>query len=148
MKKKTEHYIFEYQSGSEAEKDIELIAETQEKAFARIASFMGQADFPMIKYYLYSSRQQKGEQTGNDGNGHADPDKFEVYAVYNEDIHCIGPHEDTHLLTKNIGRPPQLFREGLAEYLSENWDGQPHSYWAKRFDEEGRLFPITQLMKK
>jgi hypothetical protein len=146
MQKKTQHYIFEFQPGTEAEKDIDLICATQEKAFEKITSFIGESDFPIIKYYLYSDRQKKGELTGNDGNGHAVSVKFEVHAIYNENILCIGPHEDTHLLTKNIGLPPQLFREGLAEYFSENWHGQPHSFWVKQFQRENKLFPISKLM--
>lgn len=146
MQIKTQHYIFNFPSGTEAEKDIDLISTTQEDAYKKITSFINDSNFPIIKYYLYADRRSKGKLTDNDGNGHADPDKFEVHAVYNKITKCIGPHEDTHLLTKNIGLPPQLFREGLAEYLSENWHGKPHLYWASKFSQENKLFPIAKLI--
>ena len=146
MQKKSEHYLFNFPEGSEAEKDIDLISKTQEQAYKKITSFINDSNFPVIKYYLYEDRKTKGEVTDNDGNGHADPDKFEVYAVYNKNTKCIGPHEDTHLLTKNMGLPPQLFREGLAEYFSEKWHEKPHLYWAGKFLKENKLYPISSLI--
>lgn len=146
LKKKTKHYQFNYWPDTEAEADIELIAIAQEKAYEKITAFAGEKDVPIINYYLYSTRKMKGDITGNDGNGHANPESFEVHAVYNKETKCIGPHEDTHILTMHLGLPPQLFREGLAEYLSETWDGKPHSHWVAKFKEEGRLYSITNLM--
>lgn len=146
MQKKTKHYQFNFWPKTEAEKDIDLISITQEKAYKEITSFTGDYNLPIIHYYFYPDRHAKGELTGNDGNGHADPDNFEVHAVYNKEIKCIGPHEDTHLLTAHLGLPPQLFREGLAEYLSKTWHGKPHSYWAEKFRKESKIYLITKLI--
>ena len=72
-----------------------------------------------INYFLYPANQLKGEIMGDDGNGNTNREKFEVYAVYNENIKCIGAHEDTHLLSLPLGLATKLFREGLAEFMSK-----------------------------
>lgn len=126
QQKKSEHYIFNYLPDTLAEREIDRIILTQEKSYEKILSFLGTQNEREITYFLYPSNSIKGEISGDDGNGHADRKKFEVHAVYNGEVKCIGPHEDTHLLANSLGLPPQLFREGLAEFMTGNWDGRKH----------------------
>ena len=48
----TEHYMFHYQKGSLAEKEIQTISEAQEKAFSKMCSALN-VDYPeRINYYF------------------------------------------------------------------------------------------------
>ncbi len=136
------NYEFHVQANSLAEQDIEQIIDIQENARKKIIDFLGLQSDRKIIYFLYPSNQIKAEAMGDDGNGNADTKRFEIHAVYNEKVKCIGAHEDTHLLAHDLGLPPQLFREGLAEYMSETWHGKTHDDWAKEFIASGRLAEI------
>jgi len=146
LTKKSTHYLFHFSQGSVAEKEIDKIVTTQEIEYQKTIDFLATKNDRIINYFLYPNNKTKGELSGNDGNGHAERDKFEVHAVYNNEIKCIGAHEDTHLLTSFLGLPPQLFREGLAEYMSGNWHNVKHDEWAVRFLAEGKLPDLAQII--
>ena len=142
----SENCRFHFFPNSLAEVEIKNIIKVQESSRKKILDFFGIKNNRKIDYFLYPTNQVKGEMMGDDGNGNADPKKFEVHAVYNEDVKCIGPHEDTHLLVTFLGLPPQLFREGLAEYMSETWHNKNHAEWARQFLSEGKLPDLEQII--
>lgn len=144
--KKSQHYDFFYLPDSLAEKEIDEIIEKQETEYGRILDFLGVENNRRIKYFLYPSKEIKNQLTGDEGNGHADREKFEIHAVYNDDIKCIGAHEDTHLLSTPLGLPPQLLREGLAEYMSEKWHDKTHDEWAVIYMNENKVPNLETLI--
>lgn len=88
----TPHYIFTYEEGSLAEKDIKMIADVQENSFNKICETL-KVDFPeKIKYYLLDSKEKVGKLYGDNTpiNGFAVWGENKVYAVYNNDTKCIG----------------------------------------------------------
>ena len=102
----TEHYIFNYGENSCAEKDIEKIADMQEKCLECICNTLKTTPSFKIRYYLCDSPEEVGRAYGDNEtcNGFADiPDK--IYAVYNENVKCIGFHEDAHVVSYTINRP-------------------------------------------
>lgn len=139
QKKDSPHYNFHYFPNSAAEKNINSIIKFQEDNYTKILDFLGIENNKKINYFLYPDNKTKGDMMGDDGNGNANWDKFEVHAVYNDKIQCIGSHEDTHLLSLPIGISVKLFREGLAEYMSKTWHGESHDYWAHKFKTKNRL---------
>ena len=145
-KKSSPHYDYFYFKDSLAEKEIEKIIDIQESAYQKILKFLNVKNDRKIKYYLYPSNKIKGEITGDDGNGHTVREKFEVHAVYTDKVKCIGAHEDTHLLSTTLGLPPQLLREGLAEYMSGTWDGKSHDEWASQFLIEDKMLDLLQII--
>ena len=92
----TDHYIFHYKAGSLAEKNLERIAGVQEKAFAKICGALNVTYPEHIHYYFSDSPQEVGDVIfdGTPCNGVAICGENKIYAVYNEEIMCIGPHED------------------------------------------------------
>ncbi len=143
----SQHYIFHYQSGSAAERDLQMIRNCQESCFRKITETL-QVDFPTkIHYWICDTPEEVGRIYGDNEpcNGFASgPDK--VYAVYNEEIHCIGPHEDAHLISYQIHKPNSAFvREGLAMFFDETWWGRPNEDWVKAFQRESRLPDIADL---
>ncbi len=145
----TAHYIFRFHENSIAEKEIRHITDTQEACFTRITRQLG-IPFPMkIEYFLCDTPDEVGEHYG-DGepcNGFARM-PHQVYAVYNEKVRCIGPHEDTHLISYQINRPPSCFlREGLAMYFDGVWWGLSNDLWSKYYLEEGHFPAIQNLLE-
>jgi len=144
----SENYEFYYYKNSLAERDIEKIISNQEDCYRKICSTLGIYPNFKIKYYLMNTPEEVGELYGDNEpcNGFASPpDK--VYAVYNEKVKCIGPHEDAHILSYTINRPKSAFiREGLAMYFDRVWWGIENEKWVKSFIDSNEYISISQLI--
>lgn len=141
------HYRYFCRPDSIAAKEIDHIMQVQEESYARIVRLLEvEPDFPM-RYILCDTSEEVGKIYGDNEpcNGFADtPDT--VFAVYNEDVKCIGPHEDTHLIAELIARPASNFvREGLAMYMDESWWGRPNADWVAEFIRDGKYISIGRL---
>lgn len=143
----TKHFQLEYTPNSLAEKEKDEISKTLESSYQKVIQSLELKDsFPLIKYFLYESNEDKGKAMGDDGNGNAIWDKFEIHGIYNKEIQVIGPHEITHLLTLNLGMPPEIFRQGVAEAMESGWAGRPHEYWLKQFIKDKKYVSLSELL--
>lgn len=149
MKKyETPNYIFHYNESSKAEQDIAKIAACQELCFAHICNVL--KIFPpfKIKYILCDSPDEVGRIYGDDEpcSGFASPPNT-IYAVYNEELQCIGFHEDSHIISYLISTPDcSAIREGFAMYFDKKWWGIQNLDWAGYFLEENRFIAIDKLL--
>lgn len=131
----SDHYVFHFQSGSLAEKEILLIAHEQEQCFSKICNTLKVAYPRKIHYYFTSSPLEIGRvfwEEGTPCNGVALCGRSEskIYSVYNETVKCIGSHEDTHLISFEINYPESDFIvEGLAMCMDDLWWGLPNEVW-------------------
>ncbi len=146
----SDHYIFNYNVGTQAERDIQSIAAEQEACFCYICKVLGvQPDFK-IEYFLCNTPEEVGQIYGDDDpcNGFAaPPDK--IYAVYNEQVKCIGFHEDAHLISFTINRPPcPAITEGLAMYFDRKWWGIQNLDWCGFFLETRRYISAAALLTR
>lgn len=145
----TEHYIFHYAPGSLAEKDILLIAETQEGCFRKICSTLKVDYAEKINYYLTDSPLEIGSVIWDEEtpcNGCALCGRNKVYATYNENIKCIGSHEDTHLISFLLNYPESDFMvEGLAMYMHGLWWGVPNEIWAAYYKTKHENLSVMGL---
>ena len=139
----SEHYVFHFLSGSLAEKEIATIAQGQEESFSRICATLQIPFAEKIHYYFTDSPLEIGRifwEEGTSCNGIALCGDNKIYAVYSENIKCIGSHEDTHLISFVINYPESDFIvEGLAMFMDGLWWSVPNEVWAayykKRFPE-------------
>ena len=139
------HYDFHFLSGSIAERDILKIAETQENCYGHITSFLGfEPDF-RLQYHLFDTPEDVGkayaalfdDEDDSPCNGFTCK-PCDIYAVYNDDVKCIGMHEDTHIISYYKGCPSYNFiKEGLAMYMDREWWGKPNEHWALAHTEKG-----------
>ncbi len=133
----TEHYVFHYQKGSLAEKEIQVISETQEAAFSKICRTLNVIYPEAINYYLTDSPKAIGRVIWEQDlpcNGVALCGRNKIYAVYTENIKCIGSHEDTHLISFLINYPESDFVvEGLAMSFDGLWWGVPNETWVSYY---------------
>lgn len=147
----TEHYVFHFRSGSCAAREIEQIAAEQERCFRTIEETLRIPFTHQIQYFLADSPEENGrileELFGMyaPGNGFAvGPNN--VFAVCNDQIKCIGAHEDTHLISYAFCDPAcEFLSEGLAMLMDGQWWGEPNAEWVKRFWQDGRYCSVLAL---
>lgn len=146
--KESEHYLFHYHKNSVAENKIDEIIETQEYCFNHISKVLS-VNFNMkINYYLCNSSKEVGLLYGDDEPCNAFARKpNEIFAVFNEEVECIGYHEDSHILSYLISTPPQVFlREGLAMYFDKHHWGISNSNWVSYFIHSDTYINISELI--
>lgn len=69
-----------------------------------------------------------------------------IYAVYNDEIKCIGPHEDAHLISETFRMSDLDFLcEGLAMHFDKCWWGLHFVLWVKVLQVEVMLFQYHVL---
>ncbi|OZV13742.1 hypothetical protein CIW83_02045 [Tissierella sp. P1] len=148
--RESEHYIFNYHENSYAEQDIAKIIEIQENCYEYICEVLNVKLNKKLNYFLCNSPVEVGELYGDNEpcNGFTRmPNK--IYAVYNEDIKCIGYHEDAHMISYNtLSRPPQNFiREGLAMFFDKSWWGISNFAWIAYFLKKNKLPRLYDLIE-
>ena len=146
----SEHYIFNYSAGSKADREIKEIAAYQEHCFQYICSVLGITPEFKIEYYLCDTPEEVGRVYGDDDpcNGFAAlPDR--IYAVYNDQVQCIGFHEDAHIISYILNRPdPPAIREGLAMYFDRKWWGIQNLDWTGHYLKTGRYVPVDKMLDR
>jgi len=146
----TEHYIFHYAPGTKAESDILSIAAGQENCFRHICKVLNTVPNFKIQYFLCDSPEAVGRIYGDNEpcNGFATaPDT--IYAVYNEQVQCIGFHEDAHIISYTINRPDcPAIREGLAMYFDRTWWGITNQEWTSYYLKRNGKLPTTAWLDK
>lgn len=155
MKKvlETEHYAFHAELGSLAEQDINEIAKEQENSYRYIVNMLGLTMQGKICYYFYNSREEVGREIErrfgvySPNNGCAVSEN-EICAVYNQEIKCIGPHEDTHILAFALSRPESSFlEEGLACAMDAQWWGIDNHTWVNYYRKNGSCPSVCELLQ-
>lgn len=145
----SEHYTFHYPAGSKATEDIAILAASQEACFCHITEVLKTKPSFKIHYWLCSTPEAVGQIYGDNEpcNGFAcEPDR--IYAVYNEEVQCVGPHEDAHLISYLLSVPNSGFlREGLAMFFDKTWWNRPNDEWTAAFLEGGTLPPLASLLQ-
>lgn len=145
----TQHYIFNYPSGSKAEQDIEHIAAHQEACASYMCAVLGVPYKCKLQYFLCNTAEEVEQMyAGEPCNGLAVYlDK--IYAVYNDEVQCIGFHEDAHLVSFMWFDPNPYnpaIEEGFAEYFCRKWWGIGHIDWVGCYIKYGKYIPIEELL--
>ncbi len=144
----SQNYDFYFLKHSIAARDIEQIVELQENCYREICGYLNIQPNIRIQYYLLESPELVGEVYGDyePCNGFASPPD-RIYAVYNEEVKCIGPHEDAHILSYTINKPKSPFiREGLAMFFDKVWWEKTNDEWVRLFLKENKYIPIKLLL--
>lgn len=125
-KQETKHYIFNYKTESKAEKEIQQIIELQEGCFNEITGKLGVVPEKKIIYWLCDSRAELVQISGFEyevnGVTFLERENPTIYAVYNEEVRCVGFHEDVHAISYQYACPNSIaIIEGLAMYFDKEW---------------------------
>lgn len=150
---KTEHYVFHYHENTLAEKVIKKIADTQEIGFAYICACLNVEFKEKIQYWLCEDADEVGhileEKFGDNSpcNGCC-ISETEILAVYNEDVKCVGLHEDAHLVSYKISIPESVFlREGLAMFFDRTWWGIDNQAWTIYYLKNNMVPSVRELLE-
>ena len=93
-----------------------------------------------IAFYRYASKEQKGELTGNSGNGH-------VQGTAVHSLFATQEHELVHILTQPWGTPDTaLLGEGIAVYVGGQWQNRPIDDYARELLAAGKIPPLRSLV--
>lgn len=104
--------------GSTAHRDVARFLRRRESGLRRIERLFGlRLDRSgRIVYFLYESPLHKEILTGDPMPAHVLPESREIHAVHGPGFVLDNAHEETHILLRQIGRPPKLVEEGAAEF--------------------------------
>ena len=140
----SEHYTFHHAPGDAVD------PEWQEVYHSWAVRELGISP-PEIHYYKYSNRSHLHDLTGMQGNAWADRASFSIHTLWPTDN-----HEVVHLYSSLFGSAPALFSEGFAvahqvdpsagDFVPK-WSSVPLHSWSRRFQQEGRLIPIANLLE-
>lgn len=146
---KTKHYVFHCINNDIAERDIQSIAKTQEAAYTDITTTLDVKFDEIINYYLVNTPEEVAQMTGYNCpvNGLACFASNSVYAVYNDEVKCIGAHEDAHLISDKFGISDSDFlSEGLAMHFDKCWWRVKNELWCKYFLNENLFVNPLDLL--
>lgn len=95
----------------------------------------------VVDFFRYPDNATKGRHTGMAGNAHVTGDR-QLHTVWSVD-----DHEIVHLITRTWGPSGSaLLGEGIAVWLSEDWQGEPVHDVARRLLAEGELPGLADLV--
>ena len=113
----TEHLDVYFFPDSTAARQSKRIAQEKEKGYREICRFLGTDPNLRIKLVLFEDKATKHWETGHQGMGWAYG--ITIVEVYNDKESLDPFHETVHILMHRFGRPPALFSEGFAVYMSQ-----------------------------
>ena len=138
--KETEHYIFHYKEGSLAEQEIQKVIELQESCFKEITDKLEFMPEKRIIYWLCDTREEvmriSGFEYETNGVTFFEPNPT-IYAAYNEEVKCVGAHEDAHAISCQWSYAySSAMIEGLAMYFDKEWWGIPNELCTRVYLED------------
>jgi hypothetical protein len=106
--------VFFFRPGEFSLEEVQLFAKAQHAYFEAASRLLQLSPLRPFRYFLYVNPHDI-EYLGY-------IQTFALALPHRDEIHVVprqytGPHEEIHVLTHQLGRPPILFVEGLAVYL-------------------------------
>lgn len=149
--KETEHYIFHYKADSLAEKEIQQVIELQEGCFKEITDKLEFIPKVKIIYWLCDTREEvmhiSGFEYETNGVSFFELENPTIYAVYNEDVKCVGAHEDAHAISYQWSYTYSVaMLEGLAMYFDKEWWSIPNELCTRVYLEDKKYERVESLI--
>lgn len=147
------HYNFYYKSSTLADRDIDSIVKLQESCYREITETLRIRIKNRITYYLCQTKKEVSEKAELDYECNEvtvldDLENPVIYAVYNEDIKCIGAHEDTHAIVSQYAQPNSCaVVEGLATCFDKQWKGVSNELCTFLYLEDGKYVSIADMIE-
>ena len=148
----TEHYTFHYKSGSVAEKELQQVIELQENCYKEITDKLKFIPEKKLIYWLCDTRvevmQISGFEYETNGVTFLDRENPTIYAVYNEEVKCVGFHEDVHAISCECAWSGSIaLFEGLAMYFDKEWWKIPNELCTRVYIEDEKYEkPVLMIL--
>ena len=149
--KETEHYIFHYKEGSLAEQEIQEIIKLQEGCFKEITDKLEFMPEKRLIYWLCDTREEvmhiSGFEYETNGVTFFELENPTIYAVYNEDVKCVGAHEDAHAISNQYAYSYSIaLAEGLAMSFDKEWWKIPNELCTRVYMEDNKYEKVETLI--
>lgn len=132
----TKHYAYRYLPGD----DVPEQARRYNEGSYEIVSKYFEVKAPVtVTYFKYPDLDVKEEYTGIRGNAHREGN--EIHSIWASDR-----HEIVHILCVGWGDPPALLAEGIAVYLSGQWQNRTIPDAAREIGKAGRWVPLGEIL--
>lgn len=154
--RETEHFHIHVRPNSAAARDIEFIVSRLEESFHKAVNYLQVQYQNKITFFVYSSLQDKEQNSGFGGGGMAWPvlESAAGYYASPQDYGALGPHELVHILVYwTVGMQTSLaLDEGIAvavtgSYMRSNEypDGVPVHIAAAELNRMHSLKPFSTM---
>ncbi len=142
------HFVYHYPEGSLAEKELDTIMKSREKAFRLICDMLKvEPDFPIHYYFVDSPAEVKRAVPGVNFSYNAIVRPESSFAVYNEQMRAVGFQELVFLISALFGDPESTaIRTGLAQVFENGWGPADDLTWTVFFRKTRRLVRIADLL--
>jgi hypothetical protein len=157
--KESANYKFFGRNNSLLNEWIDTICDYQEKCFENIQTVVNQKIDLKINYHFVDNPYDCGKQFIK-----LNPDAFSnesearvnafgwypnnIFATFNDEIKCIGHHEDVHLIMYHLYKsiPSAFLCEGIAVSFDEYWQGISIHTWIKYYLSKYKLIDLNKLL--
>ena len=154
--RETEHFYIHVRPNSAAARDIEFIISRLEEGFQKAVNYLQVQYRSKIMFFVYSSLQDKEQNSGFSGSGMAWPSLESGAGFYesSQQYGAIGPHELVHILVYwTVGMQTSVaLDEGIAVAVTGNYmrsseypDGIPVHIAASQLNSMQMLKPINTM---
>ncbi|MBI2900581.1 MAG: hypothetical protein HYY17_10375 [Planctomycetes bacterium] len=133
---KAGRYVFRWFPGDDVP---EKARRYNEESYRIVREFLGVEGPKEVFYFKYPDLDVKEEYTSHRGNAFATGN--EIHTIWATDR-----HEIVHVLAREWGDPPPLLGEGLAVFLSGNWQGKPVERAAAEILSAGKWIALADLL--
>lgn len=146
----SKHYVFHFKKDSYAAQFIDNVIAQQEECFDDISHLLNTVPKTKIHYWLCDSRKEVANLSDySECNGVTccDDGTAAIYCVYNEQIKCIGYHEDTHAVAYFYNdTKSDALAEGLAMYMDKKWWSVENELCTLTYIENGKYVSVQDLL--
>ena len=144
----TDHYNFFFQAGDYAPAQVRLFANKREQRVLEMAARLGvEPPRRKIKFYLYTTYEDKAGRDHGRGEFDAKPQEATVSAVWNEAMPQVEGLPDALVFVEQAwgqaGHP--YLALAAAAYAAEVWRGQPIASWGSRITAEEGPYALEFL---
>ncbi|MEM9920348.1 MAG: hypothetical protein AAF990_19785 [Bacteroidota bacterium] len=145
----SKHFRFILQGDEKLKKAAKPFAEIVEKEAEEVLAFLGASKpLPTIPYHLYPSTEQKGMMHYNTQQAHLNFGKSEIHEVVNDIYRPLRTAASNQMLCRKVfGKTKtHALEEGLAVFLTPNWQKAGYAHWASRLYHSDNIPPLVELL--
>lgn len=143
--------MYQQQSGRSIA-ELRGLAQQIERRIEALRQWLGDSLPPLapVSYHLYPDAERLGLMRNVQQQVYVPPQQLQVHRIFNDhyrDRHLI-PHEDLLPFIRQALPPPAtpLLSQGLAVYLTPDWQREGYRHWAGRLYATGAHLPLGDLL--
>ncbi len=145
----SDHFSLISYSKEIGQKKLNELSLRSENAFQKILAFTGIKEEEVhLKYFIYSSTEEKGLRAHNMDEAHINHEDKSVHIILDDNFRGdLWQMENELILRQLLGSSKLMSLEkGLGVYFSEQWQKKGYAYWANRLYHSNNMPPLKDLL--